>query len=213
MDNTEAIKSDSTPEPLITSAQNKHANDVIEPRPRVSSFGSQYSIDDTILLSDITAENVKSVNNEYISCHQNDLAEDKSNDDPSILEPKANEDKSTKDERETWFILCVVFPTNMLLGMLWIAFPLFYIEFADFFGASKGVAGFIGSIQNGLQQFLGLITSSPIELYGCRINAMVGSVIVVCGIVLSAFAPNVYWLYVSYGVCTGTSRSQFMRIC
>ena len=107
------------------------------------------------------------------------------------------------EDSETWLILVAVFPCNVILGMFWIAFPILYIQFSHEFDASQGTAGWIGSIQNGLQQLLGLISSSPIELYGCRVVTLVGSVVVASGIALSAFANSVGYLYVTYGGICG----------
>ena len=112
--------------------------------------------------------------------------------------------KPADQEPETWFILFVVTPCNILLGILWIAFPIYYIEFSEYFGTTKAAAGWIGSLQNGLQQVLGMVVSSPIELYGCRIVSMFGSIIVCVGIALSALATSTVYLYISYGVITGT---------
>ena len=57
------------------------------------------------------------------------------------------------DTPDAWFTLCVVFLVNMLLGINWIAFSVFYIHFTDNFDTEKSVTGWIGSIQSGVKVF------------------------------------------------------------
>ena len=57
------------------------------------------------------------------------------------------------DTPDAWFTLCVVFLVNVLLGLNWIAFSVFYIHFTDNFDTEKSVTGWIGSIQSGLKVF------------------------------------------------------------
>lgn len=49
----------------------------------------------------------------------------------------------------------------------------------------------------------GVITGPLIAKYGFRLPSIVGTVVCVCGLVGTAFAPSIGWLYVSYGVVTG----------
>ena len=57
------------------------------------------------------------------------------------------------DTPDAWFTLCVVFLVNVLLGLNWIAFSVFYIHFTDNFDTEKSVTGWIGSIQSGVKVF------------------------------------------------------------
>ena len=59
------------------------------------------------------------------------------------------------DTADAWFTLAMVFLVNVLLGLNWIAFSVFYIHFTDNFDAHKSVTGWIGSIQVGANQMFG----------------------------------------------------------
>ena len=60
-----------------------------------------------------------------------------------------------RDPPTAWFTLLMVFFVNVLLGVNWIAFSVFYIHFSDEFKSSKAVTGWIGSIQVGVNQLFG----------------------------------------------------------
>ena len=130
----------------------------------------------------------------------------------NIQEPLANQDEAEKDVQKAKektegkyqiVVLIAALCTSILLGMNWIAFPLFYVEFSEYFGQSKFVTGFIGSVQNALSQLLHLFISAPIQIYGCRPVGMVGGVILCLGYGLSCFAPSIPVLYLTYGVIGG----------
>ena len=192
----------------------KHGRVYDVKRSHTSLFASQESIDGTFLLEEFPETVCKTTtNNRDVSeLNSSHVTSDgvAAND---AVEENARAAAPPADEPETWLILLTVTPCNVLLGMFWIAFPIFYIEFSEYFETSKGAAGWIGSIQNGLQQFLGLVTSSPIELYGCRVVSLVGSVVVFVGIALSAFATSTVHLYLSYGVVTGACSGGVTGAC
>ena len=59
------------------------------------------------------------------------------------------------DGRDAWFTLLLVFLVNVLLGLNWIAFSVFYIYFAESFEAARSITGWIGSIQVGATNMFG----------------------------------------------------------
>ena len=67
------------------------------------------------------------------------------------------------DTPDAWFTLCVVFLVNVLLGLNWIAFSVFYIHFTDNFDTHKSVTGWIGSIQVGANQMFGKTITAMCE--------------------------------------------------
>ena len=67
------------------------------------------------------------------------------------------------DTPDAWFTLCVVFLVNVLLGINWIAFSVFYIHFTDNFDTHKSVTGWIGSIQVGANQMFGKTITAMCE--------------------------------------------------
>lgn len=104
---------------------------------------------------------------------------------------------------EAWKVLLSCTLIFVLIGINWVAFPLFYVEFSERFAASQSVLGWIGSLQNAGSQIIGLFVSAPVQVYGCRPVAVAGGVILALGTALSALSPNVGFLYASYGVISG----------
>jgi len=49
----------------------------------------------------------------------------------------------------------------------------------------------------------GIIFSVVIARYGCRIVTLIGSVVWFCGFSVSSLAPNIVFLYFSYGIVAG----------
>ena len=104
---------------------------------------------------------------------------------------------------ESWKVLVTCTLTFVLIGINWVAFPMFYVEFTEQFKATKSVLGWIGSLQNAFSQIIGLFVSAPVQVYGCRPVAIAGGVVLGVGTALSAWSPNVGYLYFSYGVVSG----------
>ena len=50
---------------------------------------------------------------------------------------------------------------------------------------------------------LGFAFSTLIKCHGCRVVAVLGSAIAAVGLLSSAFAPSVTFLYLSYGIVAG----------
>ena len=49
----------------------------------------------------------------------------------------------------------------------------------------------------------GPLASILTNKYGCRITTIAGAIIAAAGFVLSLFAPNLYFLYFSFGIMSG----------
>ena len=72
--------------------------------------------------------------------------------------------KEKTDKKDQILILCTVTLCSIFVGMHWIAFPIFYVEFSEYFGKSKMIIGGVGSLQHATSQLLGVIISAPIEV-------------------------------------------------
>lgn len=51
--------------------------------------------------------------------------------------------------------------------------------------------------------FTGPIASALTNRYGCRLVTIVGAIVASTGFILSLFAPNIYYLFFSFGVLSG----------
>jgi len=50
------------------------------------------------------------------------------------------------DRGYSWVVVCSSFFTCFIVGTMFVGFSILYVEISEFFGSSKGVAGWIGSL-------------------------------------------------------------------
>jgi len=50
------------------------------------------------------------------------------------------------DSLYSWVIVAASFVNSVIVGTMFIGFSILYVEISEYFGSSKGVAGFIGSL-------------------------------------------------------------------
>lgn len=82
-------------------------------------------------------------------------------------------------------------------------FGIFYIELCTYFDASKGKTAWVASILVSTTFCVGPIASALTNIYGCRTVTIVGSILASFGMFISVWAPNVTFLFLSIGICTG----------
>lgn len=116
---------------------------------------------------------------------------------------KSSKQSSKIEGKEAWITLAAVFLSNIINGINWISFAILYVEYCEYFQASKSDAGWVGSIHNAVSQLMGLVVSSPIQMFGCKKVGVIGGFVMSSGIFLSSFAPNLFFLYFSYGLLAG----------
>jgi len=54
--------------------------------------------------------------------------------------------KEKLDSGYSWVVVCASFITCFIVGTMFIGFSILYVEISDYFGSSKGVTGWIGSL-------------------------------------------------------------------
>ena len=72
---------------------------------------------------------------------------------------------------------------------------------------SSRVLGFVSSISCGMMFILGPLTTSLCQRFGCRMIATIGGLLCVLGMVLSAHAPTLPIMYVTFGLTWGLGTS------
>ncbi|XP_063417548.1 monocarboxylate transporter 12-B-like [Mytilus trossulus] len=110
-----------------------------------------------------------------------------------------------------WAVVLGCFLVHLIMDGFVYAFGVFYIEFLDYFGSDKGTTALIGSLLNGMYLFAGPIASVLTNRFGPRVVTVVGGIISSVGFAASAFAPNIYWLCITFGVIPGIGAA-FMYV-
>ncbi len=83
------------------------------------------------------------------------------------------------------------------------SFGVLLLNIIEVFHTNAEVASWIGSIQIFVVHFTGIIGGPLLKIFGARNVVIAGSILCAAGCLASAFAPNVYVLYFTYGTLTG----------
>lgn len=102
-----------------------------------------------------------------------------------------------------WMVVLGSFALHVIADGIVYSFGVFYIDFLDYFKGGKGETAWVGSLVPGVTLTVGPIASALTNRYGCRAVTIAGALIATLGFILSLFAPNIYYLYFSFGILSG----------
>lgn len=111
--------------------------------------------------------------------------------------------KKSPDGGWGWVIVLVSFFTQFLCYGSPLAVGVLYIEWLDAFGEGKGKTAWIGSLASGVGLLASPICSLCVSSLGARPVTIFSGFMVAGGLMLSSFAPNIYFLLLSYGIVVG----------
>ncbi|XP_052785045.1 monocarboxylate transporter 12-like isoform X2 [Mya arenaria] len=124
-------------------------------------------------------------------------------DDISALAKEVDQNNSNKDGGYGWVIVLAFFFIEVLVDGCRFSYGIYFVEFVSEFETGKGETAMIGSLMIGVYNLAGPLFAFIVNKFGFRISAFIGGLIATIGYAASFFAPSVYFLYFSYGVCTG----------
>ncbi|XP_062588832.1 monocarboxylate transporter 12-like [Saccostrea cucullata] len=102
-----------------------------------------------------------------------------------------------------WFVVLGSFLLHVVADGIVYSFGVFYMEFLEYFKGGRGETAWVGSLVPGVTLLVGPIASALTNRYGCRAVTIVGAIVAATGFILSLFAPNIYYLFFSFGVLSG----------
>lgn len=100
-------------------------------------------------------------------------------------------------------IVLVSFFTQFLCYGSPLAVGVLYIEWLDAFGEGKGKTAWVGSLASGVGLLASPVCSLCVSSFGARPVTIFSGFLVAGGLMLSSFAPNIYFLFFSYGIVVG----------
>lgn len=124
----------------------------------------------------------------------------------SLLEVEELEDDALPDPPDGgwgWMVVIGSFMIHVIADGIVYSFGIFYMEFLDYYKGGKGETAWVGSLVPGVTLTVGPLASILTNKYGCRVTTIAGAIIAAAGFILSLFAPNLYFLYFSFGIMSG----------
>ncbi|XP_028650492.1 monocarboxylate transporter 14-like [Erpetoichthys calabaricus] len=102
-----------------------------------------------------------------------------------------------------WMIVFASFIIHVLIMGSQMALGILYVEWLDEFKESRGLTAWIGSLAIGITLIVGPIIGLFVNTCGCRKTTIIGGLVTALGWTVSAYATNVYYLFISFGVTAG----------
>ncbi|XP_054333679.1 monocarboxylate transporter 14 isoform X1 [Pongo pygmaeus] len=96
----------------------------------------------------------------------------------------------------SFFVHILIMGSQMALGVL-------NVEWLEEFHQSRGLTAWVSSLSMGITLIVGPFIGLFINTCGCRQTAIIGGLVNSLGWVLSAYAANVHYLFITFGVAAG----------
>ncbi|XP_068114466.1 monocarboxylate transporter 9 [Hyperolius riggenbachi] len=96
----------------------------------------------------------------------------------------------------SFFIQFLCYGSPLSVGVL-------YVEWLDVFDEGKGKTAWVGSLAGGVGLLASPLCSVCVSSFGARPVTIFSGFLIAGGLMMSSFAPNVYFLYFSYGFMVG----------
>ncbi|XP_072575417.1 monocarboxylate transporter 14 isoform X2 [Vulpes vulpes] len=96
----------------------------------------------------------------------------------------------------SFFVHILIMGSQMALGVL-------NVEWLEEFHQSRGLTAWVSSLSMGITLIVGPFIGLFINTCGCRRTAIIGGLVNSLGWVLSAYAANVHYLFITFGVTAG----------
>ncbi|XP_052790906.1 monocarboxylate transporter 12-like [Mya arenaria] len=133
-------------------------------------------------------------------------------------EPKTREDECFIEIQESqqeswvpdgswgWMVVLGGVIVHVFVGGMMKASGVMYMKLKDEFNQSAVATAWVFSLFTTFLLMMGPVASALCHRWSCRTVVFIGSVLCVIGIVISAFAPNIEFLYFSYSIVGGFGR-------
>ncbi|XP_060573753.1 monocarboxylate transporter 12-B-like [Ruditapes philippinarum] len=110
---------------------------------------------------------------------------------------------TVQDRGYAWVIVAASFCIQFIQDGVRFSYGLFFVEFLKEFNTGKGQTAWVGSITLSAFNLQGPLSAYIVNRFGYRFSTILGSLITCVGFLLSYLAPNLYFLYFTYGVLQG----------
>lgn len=102
-----------------------------------------------------------------------------------------------------WMVVFGSFMIHVIADGIAYSFGVYVEELKSHFDCSSAEIGMLGSLMIGITWGTGPIASIFTNKYGCRAVTIAGTLVAAVGFLLSIAAPNIIFMYISFGVIAG----------
>lgn len=102
-----------------------------------------------------------------------------------------------------WAVVFGSFMVHVIADGMAYSFGIYVDEFVDYFECSHSEVGALGSLMLGVTWGTGPIASVLVNKFGCRTVTVLGTLIAAAGFIISIFAPNIWFMFFSFGIVAG----------
>ncbi|XP_074690649.1 monocarboxylate transporter 14 isoform X2 [Strix aluco] len=102
-----------------------------------------------------------------------------------------------------WMIVLSSFLVHILIMGSQMALGILNVEWLEEFNQSRGLTAWVSSLSMGITLIVGPFIGLFISMCGCRKTAIIGGILNALGWILSAYASNVHYLFLTFGVTAG----------
>ncbi|XP_076091531.1 monocarboxylate transporter 9-like [Mytilus galloprovincialis] len=106
-----------------------------------------------------------------------------------------------------WFIVLSSLMIHFIIGGFDRSGGILYLKFEEKFKTPAAVTAWVPSISGGLRLALGPVVSVMCHRFSFRSVVIWSGLILAFALIISGFAPNIYFLFVSYGVIGGLGQA------
>ncbi|XP_068960730.1 monocarboxylate transporter 14 isoform X1 [Petaurus breviceps papuanus] len=118
-------------------------------------------------------------------------------------EKKTQQPNANIDGGWAWMIVLSSFVVHILIMGSQMALGVLNMEWLEEFHQSRGLTAWVSSLSMGITLIVGPFIGLFINTCGCRKTAIIGGILNALGWVLSAYATNVHYLFITFGVAAG----------
>ncbi|XP_053160622.1 monocarboxylate transporter 14 isoform X2 [Hemicordylus capensis] len=102
-----------------------------------------------------------------------------------------------------WMVVLSSFLVHVLVMGSQMALGILNMEWLEEFNQSRGLTAWVSSLSMGITLIVGPFIGLFINTCGCRKTAITGGILNALGWILSSYASNVHYLFVTFGVTAG----------
>ncbi|ELT97769.1 hypothetical protein CAPTEDRAFT_62745, partial [Capitella teleta] len=102
-----------------------------------------------------------------------------------------------------WMVVFGSFMIHVVADGVAYSFGVFLPTFLEYFDSPRSETAWLGSLMIGVTWGSGPIGSIMTNRFGCRATTCIGSILSAAAFILSIFAPNIWFMYFSFGILAG----------